>query len=69
MSVSTGLSNLQQELLKVFSRNLNEKELEEVRDLLVKYFADKAIESADKTWEERGYTNGDMDKWLNDSDQ
>ena len=38
--MSTGLTNLQQELLKVYSRDLDENELEELRDLLANFFAD-----------------------------
>ena len=66
MATSIGLTNLQQELLKIFSRNIKEDELEEIRNILVKYFANKAIKSADKVWDERGYTNELMDEWLND---
>jgi hypothetical protein len=60
------MSNLQLELLKLYSTNLNQKELEELKRILANYFAQKAIKEADKIWEEKGFTNEDMDKWLNE---
>jgi len=66
MQVATKLTNLQQELLKLCSRNVNEKELREIKDLIANYFTNKSIESASKMWDEKGLTNDDMDKWLNE---
>ena len=60
------LSNLQLELLKLFSYNLEEKQLLEIKDLLAGYFADKATKKADKIWKEKGFTNDTMDSWLNE---
>ena len=67
MAQSTNrLTNLQLELLKLFNYNLNQKQLLEVKDLLAKYFADKATREMDKLWEEKGLTNETMDSWLNE---
>jgi len=66
MQVATKLTNLQQELLKLCSRDVNERELKEIKDLIANYFANKAINSASKMWNEKGLTNDDMDKWLNE---
>lgn len=60
------LTNLQLELIKLFSYELNEKQLREVKDILAKYFADKAVHEADRIWKERGLTNDTMDEWLNE---
>jgi hypothetical protein len=43
------------ELLKLYARNISEEDLLEVRKILAQYFMQKAIQSATKTWEERGY--------------
>jgi hypothetical protein len=59
------LTNLQLELIKLFSYNLDEKQLREVKYLLARYFADKATQEMDKIWEEKGLTNETMDTWLN----
>ena len=60
------LTNLQLELIKLFSYNLDEQQLLEVRYLLAKYFADKATQEMDKIWEEKGLINDTMDTWLNE---
>ena len=59
------LTNGQIELMKLFRTNMSEEELLELKNLLVKFYADKAIALADKIWDERGLTNQDMDEWLN----
>ncbi|HEY4196361.1 MAG TPA: hypothetical protein VGM63_12550 [Mucilaginibacter sp.] len=60
------LSNVQVELLKLFSSNLTERDLIELKDLLSGFYADKAINQADVIWTERKLTDEDMDKWLNE---
>jgi len=59
------LSNVQIELMKLFSTNLSDKELIELKDMLGKFYADKATSQADAIWEERGLSNEDMDNLLN----
>jgi hypothetical protein len=60
------LSNLQLELLKLYSTNLSQQDLVELKRLLANYFAQKAIKEADKIWDEKGLSNDDMKKWLNE---
>ena len=60
------LSNLQLELLKLYSTNLDQKDLVEIKRILANYFAQRAIKEADKIWEEKGLSDKDMDKWLNE---
>ena len=64
MSAAHPLSNLQQELLKVYSSNIPEEDLLHIQRYLAKYFAFKAIGEADQIWDEKGYTNETMDRWL-----
>jgi hypothetical protein len=63
------LTNLQQELLKVFSINLDEKELLDIKDILSNYFSSRALDKVDKIWDKRGYTKEKMDDILNSEDQ
>ena len=58
------LSNLQIELLKVFSRNLSDVQLLEIKQILANYFAQKATEEMDKIWDEKGWTNETMEGFL-----
>ena len=60
------LSNLQLELLKLYSTNVEEDDLNDVKMLLAKYFSEKAISEADNVWETKNLSNKDMDKWLNE---
>lgn len=59
------LSNVQIELLKLFNTNLSDKDLLELKDLLSGFYADKAISHADIIWDEKGLTDKEMEKWLN----
>jgi hypothetical protein len=62
------LSNIQQELLKLYSADIAEADLLNIKRYLAKYFANKAIDEADQLWEQRGYTNDTMNNWLNEDD-
>ncbi|HEX3043907.1 MAG TPA: AbrB/MazE/SpoVT family DNA-binding domain-containing protein [Bacillota bacterium] len=59
------ISNLQMEILKLYSTNLNGNELQELKTLLAGYFAKKAMEEADNIWEQQDLSNEEMDQWLN----
>lgn len=68
MSAAHPLSNLQQELLKLYASNVEDADLLHIKRYLAKYFAEKAIKEADRIWDEKGYTNETMDQWLNEDD-
>ena len=57
------LSNIQVELLKLYSTNIKEEDLLEIKRFLAKFFMQKAITEADKIWDEKGYTNDLMEQW------
>jgi len=65
LEISQPLTNAQMEILKAFSCNLKSDELDELKDLLANFFANKAIEGADKVWKEKGWTDNDVDRMLN----
>ena len=60
------LSNLQLELLKVFSYQLNNQQLSDIKNLLTNYFAQQATEEMDKLWEENSWDNDTMTEWTNE---
>jgi hypothetical protein len=64
MSAARPLSNIQQELLKLYSSDIAEADLLHIKRYLAKYFAFKAIGDADAIWDQKGYTNETMDQWL-----
>ena len=47
----TQLSNVQLELLKLYSTDLSEKDLTALKNLLAKFYAERAIQTADQIWE------------------
>jgi hypothetical protein len=63
------LTNVQLELLKLYSTNLSDTDLLELKQLLSKFFADKSIKLADEVWNKKGYTNDQMENLLNDDGQ
>lgn len=66
MQAASSISNIQQELLKLYASNIAESDLLNIKRYLAKYFALKAINEADSIWEEKGYDNDTMNKWLNE---
>lgn len=58
------LSNVQMELMKLYSTGLSETDLEELRHVLAKFYAEKAIKTADRIWNEKGLTDDNMNQWL-----
>jgi len=60
------LTNMQIELMKLFNTNLSENELIELKDLLSRFYANKAIAEANAIWDKKGLTDEDMDRWLNE---
>jgi len=58
------LSNIQLEILKAFSHNLSEQELIEFKNLIAQYFAKRAIKKADEVWEEKNWTEKDVNQLL-----
>ena len=58
------LSNVQLELINLYSTKLNEHELLELKNILVHHFSQKAINEADNIWQEKGMSAQTMDDWL-----
>ncbi|WP_151088262.1 hypothetical protein [Hymenobacter baengnokdamensis] len=61
---SPRFSNLQLELLRLYSRDLPEADLVEIKHLLARYFAEKLTRRADQFWEEKGWTDDTMEEFL-----
>lgn len=66
MQGEASFSNIQLELLKLYASNIDESDLINIKRYLAKYFATKAISEADEIWNEKGYDNELMKKWLNE---
>ncbi len=66
-AVHPPLTNLQVELLKLFSRQLPEADLLAIRDMIAKYLLERAFLEADKAWEAKGYTPQSFQQKVNES--
>lgn len=62
--VQKSLTNLQLEILKLYSTDMSEEELNELKKLLAENYAKKAICEADKIWSERNFSDNEMENWL-----
>lgn len=63
MQATNGLSNVQLELLKIYSANISDEQLLEIKSLLAKYFADKVTNGVDKLFEEKGWGQEKIEEW------
>jgi len=61
-ALKTPLNNIQLEILNLFSRDLEENELKEIKKILVQYLAKKATRLANEVWDEKGWTQEDMER-------
>jgi len=59
------LSNMQIELLKLFSRDMGEEDVKAIKNLIVEYLSKKLVERSDEVWKEKGWDNEYMEELLN----
>jgi len=62
--VKQPLTRLQLELLKIFARDIDEKDLIEIKKFLIQFFANKAMDLADKVWEQNKWNELDENNFL-----
>jgi len=63
------LTNLQQELLKLYAHQVSETDLQNIQELIGQYFANRLTVLADKAWEQQRWSEQTMHTWLNDENQ
>ncbi|NJN33356.1 MAG: hypothetical protein HC817_02970 [Saprospiraceae bacterium] len=64
LTIPQPLSNVQLELLKVYSAGVPDEWLVEIREMLAQYMLEKARDEADKIWQAKGYSEKTIEKWL-----
>jgi len=62
------LSNVQSEMLKLFSSDIPEEHLVELKKVMAEFLLEKARNKADKIWDEKGYSDSHL-KLLKSSDK
>jgi hypothetical protein len=60
------LSNMQKELLKLYSTEIPDSQLQEIKFLLSNYFANKASDEMDRLWDENKWIDQTMNQWANE---
>lgn len=65
-SESTRFSNLQLELLRLFSMNVPDEELIKIRDMIARYLLQKKLNEFSQDVSNQGITAADLEKWLNE---
>ena len=68
-TTKTTFTNLQQELLQLYARQVSEEDLLNIKHLIGAYFAKRLTTLADASWEANDWTQQDLDDILNESDQ
>ncbi|AKD54514.1 hypothetical protein [Spirosoma radiotolerans] len=64
--IADKLSPLQLELLKVYSFQPSDQDLQAVKKLLADYFSNKLVNNVAKAVDEKGISQDDLDRWLNE---
>ena len=63
-ALKTPLNEPQLELLKMFASNISETDWLEIKRLIVRFFAKKAMASANETWDKNAWTAEDEQRML-----
>jgi len=58
------LSNVQAELLKLFSFDIPDKQLKELKKIISLFLLEKARDKADAIWDKKGYTEDKLQQIL-----
>ena len=58
-------NEMQLEIIKLFTRDMSTEDMKAIKRLIVHYFAQRAIQSANKIWDDKGWTKEDEIRLLN----
>ena len=67
MKLQAPLSNLQMELLKLYSAGVSDEYLDEIKVLIAKFLFEKARERADAIWDSKDYTDEKINEIIKQS--
>ena len=62
------LSNIQIELLKLYSVGVSDEVLLELKKIMSKFLMQKMRDEADRVWLEKGYSEKNINEWLGKTD-
>jgi hypothetical protein len=64
LSTRPPLSNMQMELLKLYSAGVPDEYLAEIKEMIARFLLSKAREAAGKSWQEKDYSDKTVEKWI-----
>ena len=67
--IRSPFTNLQMEMIQLFSKEIPEPQLLEIRTMIAKYLLEKARDAADAAWDRKGYTQTTIEQLLNHNAQ
>ncbi len=63
METNNQLTHLQLELLKLFSFEVSEAQIKDIKQILAKYFEQKITEDMDKLFEQNNWDESKIEEW------
>jgi hypothetical protein len=63
--LNTPLTEPQLELLQMFARPVENADWQNIKNIITKYFADRAIIEANKVWDNQNWDNSKVQELLN----
>jgi hypothetical protein len=67
ISASENFTPLQQELLRLYSLNLKEKDLLQIKELIDKYLSENVFANIDEEGEKKAITPEEFERWANEN--
>jgi hypothetical protein len=59
----SALNPAQREILQLLARPMSERDLAELKAVIIEFLAKKTVAEADKSFDEKGYTQTDIESW------
>lgn len=66
LQASDRLSNLQLELLKLYSYNVSDQEVRDIKKMLADYFSKKIDDEMNQLWEDKAWDAQTIENWKNE---
>lgn len=60
LDIKQPFSNIQLELLKLYSEKVSDEDLLAIKSLISKYFLERAKDEADKVWKEKSWNSNEL---------
>ena len=64
-AIKQPFNEMQLDIIKLFARDITADDMKAIKRLIVRYFAQKAIQSANLVWDEKGWTKENEADLLN----